>query len=139
MSARARARLVLLVEDDRDMRAVLRLALDAPPLADLRPIRVVEAACADEALQHMRRARPDLILLDLGLPRVDGLQLTRRLRADPVFCRVPIIALSGLPDPALGGRARAAGCDHFLAKPADVAVLLELIRHTLRPIDRVGA
>ena len=74
------------------------------------------------------RARPDLILMDLSLPVIDGWEATRRLKANAVLCAIPIIALTAH---AMGGdeeKARAAGCDAYLSKPIDEDLLYAKLR-----------
>lgn len=77
------------------------------------------AAGADEALASLARRRPDLILMDLEMPVVDGVELTRRLKADPATAAIPVVALTAAAMHRDRERAAAAGCDGFLAKPLD--------------------
>jgi two-component system cell cycle response regulator DivK len=125
-----RARVVLVVDDDPDVRVLLCAALTLPELADLGPVRVLTARDAGAALVLLDGPAPDLVLLDVGSPGEDGFALCRRLRATPRLRRVPVVAVG-----ALGARerARAAGCDGYLAKPFDLDELLAAVRRWLGP------
>jgi CheY-like chemotaxis protein len=76
-----------------------------------------------EALERAAELRPDLVLLDLSLPRLNGIEVARRLRLDPRTRAIPILAVSGLWRRRLPEVARRAGCDAFLAKPCTLAQL----------------
>lgn len=79
-----------------------------------------------------RSQRPSLIVLDLRLPDADGLGVCSQLVDSPETCTIPVIILSGLEDPEVVRRCRAAGCQYFLRKPYDPNVLLVLIRQAIR-------
>ena len=87
--------------------------------------RLVVAGDGEAALKEAARAKPDLILMDLSLPRMDGWEATRRLKADAALAKIPVIVLSARAMRADEERARAAGCDDFLTKPVDEAALFE--------------
>src|SRR5437016_8817368 len=70
-----------------------------------------------EALALTRQVRPDLVLLDIGMPHVDGFEVARLLRADPETAGIPIVALTGYVVDGIEQRAKAAGCDAILFKP----------------------
>jgi CheY-like chemotaxis protein len=74
---------------------------------------------------------PDLILMDLGLPRVDGLETTRRIRQTPIVAHIPVIALTAHVSREDEEKARAAGCNDYLTKPVDREVLLSTLRRHL--------
>jgi len=78
---------------------------------------VVEAATGVEAVERAFERRPDIILMDLSLPVMDGCEATRRLKADGRTARIPVVALTGHALAGYSERARKAGCDAFLAKP----------------------
>jgi CheY-like chemotaxis protein len=80
------------------------------------------------ALEAARRLQPDVILLDLGLPRMDGFEVARQLRADPAFREVLIIAVTGFASEEDRKRSREVGIDHHLVKPADPAFIESLLR-----------
>jgi CheY-like chemotaxis protein len=75
--------------------------------------------------------RPDLVILDLRLPDIDGLEVCERLADSPDTCGIPIIILSGMERPDIVRRSRAAGCTFFVRKPYDPNALLALIQHSL--------
>ena len=119
--------LVLVVDDDERNR---RLAVDVLRLAGLR---TVEAGTGAEALSVASARLPDLILLDLQLPDLDGVAVARELRGDARTVEIPVVALSAL---RLDGREewlREAGFAGFLAKPIDVAEFPHVVRGYCRP------
>jgi CheY-like chemotaxis protein len=82
------------------------------------------------ALECAAETRPDLILMDLSLPRLDGWEATRRLKADPVLTHIPVIVLTAHAMRGDEERARACGCDDFLTKPIDETLLFQKVaRH----------
>src|SRR5262245_11852465 len=89
-------------------------------------------AGADEALTWARTVRPILILTDLMMPELDGVELTRRVRADPRTADVPIVVMSG-GGPGARERALAAGADAFLTKPIQFAELGQILARWLTP------
>lgn len=103
---------ILLVEDEPDTRELVRLTLE------LDGHEVVEAASAEEGILRARTVRPDLILMDLSLGgQFDGLEATKRLRADPSFDDTPIVALTAHAMQGDRERSLAAGCDEHWTKP----------------------
>ncbi len=108
---------VLVAEDHEDTRFLLRTLLER------RGFAVVEACDGVEACEVAQRERPDLILMDGGLPRLDGFAATRRLRGLAPLSAVPIVFLSGHAGPQHRLAALAAGCDDYVVKPFDVARL----------------
>jgi two-component system KDP operon response regulator KdpE len=120
---RANAPLLLLIEDEPQMRRFLRTALSA------QEYRLVEATTAREGLALAASRNPDVILLDLGLPDGDGLDLTRELRG---WSRVPIIVLSARGREQDKVSALDLGADDYLTKPFGVEELLARIRVALR-------
>jgi CheY-like chemotaxis protein len=103
---------ILLIEDEPDTRELVRLTLE------LDGHEVVEAASAEEGILRARTARPDLILMDLSLGgQFDGLEATKRLRADPSFNDTPIVALTAHAMQGDRERSLAAGCDEHWTKP----------------------
>ncbi len=87
--------------------------------------RLVLAQDGIEALKQVEESAPDLVLMDLSLPRMDGWETTRRLKADARFTRTPVIVLSAHAMPGDEERARATGCDDFITKPIDETLLFE--------------
>jgi CheY-like chemotaxis protein len=91
---------------------------------------LVLAEDGQAALQMAMATKPDLILMDLSLPRMDGWEATRRLKADTDLSRIPVIVLSARAMRGDEERARASGCDDFLTKPIDETLLYQkLARH----------
>jgi two-component system, OmpR family, KDP operon response regulator KdpE len=121
--------LVLVVEDEPQLVRFLRVSL--PP----HGYRVVEATTAAQATVEASTRSPDLILLDLGLPDLDGVDLTRRLRE---WSAVPIIVLSARGQESDKIQALDAGADDYLTKPFGIGELLARMRVALRHAARVG-
>lgn len=115
--------LVLLVEDEPQMRRFLRVALEA------EGHRLVEASGAGEGLRHAAAYNPELVLLDLGLPDGDGVDVTRQLRS---WSSVPIIVLSARGQEGDKIAALDAGADDYLTKPFSTGELLARMRVALR-------
>lgn len=95
--------------------------------------RLLFAEDGQAALERAAQARPDLILMDLSLPRMDGWEATRRLKADATLGRIPVIVLSAHAMRGDEERARDCGCDDFLTKPVDERLLFEKIAKHLGP------
>lgn len=93
--------------------------------------RVIEAADGAEAISKARDAVPDLVIMDLSLPVVDGWEATRRLKGDPRTRHIPVVALSGHALDCHSDNAREAGCDWFLAKPCLPDTLLATVESML--------
>ncbi len=114
---------ILVAEDNPDSRDALRALLEA------YGFRVIEAENGTEAVKQALVLCPDLVLMDIMMPVMDGIQATRMLRDSPEFRQVPILALTALT----GSRDLAieAGCDDFLPKPIDIQLFLKKIREWL--------
>lgn len=93
--------------------------------------RLVLAEDGIEALERAVETRPDLVLMDLSLPRMDGWEATRRLKADERLARIPVVVLSAHAMRGDEERARAAGCDDFLTKPIDETLLFDKLAQFL--------
>ena len=114
---------ILIVEDVELNRDLLVQLLE-------QDYRLVVAADGEAAIQKAKEARPDLILMDLSLPRMDGWEATRRLKADTQLSKIPVIVLSAHAMRGDEERARSCGCDDFLTKPIDETLLFQkLERH----------
>ena len=123
---------VLHVEDNPDNRMLIR------DLLHFRGYRVVEVADGGEAVAAAERERPDIILMDVQLPGVSGLEAARRIKARADLRHIPIVAVTSF---ALSGddkRAFAAGCDAYVAKPYEPRELLKLIQDLLPPPKAEG-
>lgn len=111
-------KIVLLVEDNEDNRIIYATALRYAGYG------VLEAITGTQGVQQARDGAPDLILMDISVPELDGWEATAILKADPLTRHIPIVAVTAhaLPDDA--ERSRKAGCDGYLAKPISPAALL---------------
>jgi two-component system KDP operon response regulator KdpE len=118
---------VLVVDDERAIRRFLRASLSAHGYA------VFEASTGQEALSAVLSDRPDLIILDLGLPDLDGLEVTRQLRE---WSQTPIIVLSVREEEATKVAALDVGADDYLTKPFGIPELMARIRVALRHADQ---
>jgi two-component system, cell cycle response regulator DivK len=116
---------ILLVEDEEDNMQILRDLLASG-------YELVEAVNGEKALAAVAAQRPDLILMDIQLPIMDGYEATRRLKADPALRSIPVIAITSYAMGEDEKRARAAGCDDFVAKPYSPRLLLAKVREYLR-------
>jgi two-component system cell cycle response regulator DivK len=116
---------ILLVEDYEDNRVMMK------QLLELSGYRVFEATNGDQAIKMARVEIPDLILMDLSLPRVDGLSATRQIRAVPYLKNIPIIAVSAHDSADFHAEALASGCNEYVTKPIDFGQLEDVIRELL--------
>lgn len=116
---------VLVVEDHDDTRFLLRYQLT------LLGCRVSVAADGENALRLAEGERPDLILMDATLPRLDGLAATRRVRATPALRDVPVVFLSGHAEAPFRAAALATGGNDFITKPFSLAQLVEVLERHL--------
>lgn len=93
---------------------------------------LLEATDGEEALAVAIEGRPDLIIMDIQLPKMDGLEVTRRLRQTPEFSQVPIIALTASAMEGDREKIIAAGCDKYISKPINTRQLPEVVAEMLR-------
>ncbi len=117
---------ILVVEDEDDIRELLRYNLAR------EGYRVTAAASGEEALQAVKDAWPDLVLLDLMLPGVDGLEVCRALKQDPQTRKLPIIMLTAKGEEADIVAGLELGADDYVTKPFGLRVLLARLRAVLR-------
>ena len=112
---------ILYVEDNFDNRNLIRRVLEAEGYS------MAEAGNAEEAMQNIISARPDLILMDISMPGMDGYTLTARIKATPGFANVPIVAVTA--NVMRGDREKSleAGCDGYIQKPIDIDTLSQQI------------
>ena len=118
----AMAKKILVVEDDIDNRRIVAKVLSVVGY------QVIEASDGVEALSQARNQRPDLILMDLALPKLDGWEATRQLKGDDATRSIPVVALTAVAMRGDEEQARAAGCDDYLPKPARPAAIRALVR-----------
>ncbi len=116
---------VLLVEDTEDNRHMMRRLLE------MSGYRVAEATNGEEAVNAAMQVRPQVILMDLSLPLIDGLAATRRIRILPALANVPIIAVSAHDTADFHADALAAGCNAYITKPINYPELEEIIKSVL--------
>jgi DNA-binding response OmpR family regulator len=119
---------LLLVDDDPEIRASVRLGFEL----QWRDVEILEAAAGDEALRLVEEERPDLVLLDVGLPDIDGYAVLREIRA---FSAVPVIMLTARDEPIDKVRGLEAGADDYVGKPFDHLELMARVRAVLRRMD----
>ena len=115
-------RRVLVVEDQADNRRILRDLLSSAGY------EVVEALTGEEGVAAALASRPDLILMDVQLPGIDGLEATRRIKAEPALRAVPLIIVTSYALSGDDARARAAGADDYVSKPFSPRALLAKVR-----------
>ena len=116
---------ILVVEDQEDSRQIIRDTLA------VTGYEIVEATNGEEALAAVAKQRPDLILMDIQLPIMDGYTATRQIRIDPALRSVPIIAVTSYALSEEKEKARAAGCNDYVPKPFSPRELLAKIRNFL--------
>ena len=116
---------ILVVEDQEDLRGVLRDLLTGSGYT------VLEAPDGESGIATAKADRPDLILMDIQMPVLDGYEATRQIKADPAVKATPIIAVSSFAMKGDEEKARAAGCDHYVTKPYSPLQLLRTIRSVL--------
>ena len=116
---------ILVVEDQQDLREIARFALEGAGY------EVVEAATGAEGIAKAESEHPDLVLMDIQLPLLDGYESTRRIKALPGLARTTVIAVSSFAMKGDEEKARAAGCDGYVTKPYSPKQLVDLIRQFL--------
>jgi CheY-like chemotaxis protein len=116
---------ILLVEDTKEVIMMIRDYLE------LAGYKVVIAGDGVEAIAQARLFHPDLILMDVMMPRMDGFEATRKLRSEPEFKYTPIVALTALAMPSDRERCLAAGMDEYISKPINLKALVRIIQSCL--------
>jgi two-component system, cell cycle response regulator DivK len=116
---------ILVIEDQEDNRQILRDLLTS---ADFE---VIEAENGEDGVAAAVAQRPDLILMDIQLPGLDGYEATRRIKADAALRSIPVIAVTSYGLAGDAEKARAAGCDAYISKPYSPRLLLAKVREYL--------
>ena len=116
---------ILVVEDYEDTSLAMRLALEQ------KGYHILEASDGEQAVRVSESESPDVILMDLNLPVLDGFAAAERIRANPALKETVIVAVTAHSDPELRTRALAAGCNAFVTKPIDFEWLGDLISNLL--------
>ena len=116
---------LLVVDDDPVIVELLRINFE------IEGFEVLSASDGEEGFQRARSERPDLVLSDIMMPRVDGLQLLRRLRADPATARLPVMLLSAKAQHAEVEQGLAMGAADYITKPFDPLELLDRVHAVL--------
>lgn len=124
---------ILVVEDNEDNRVIYGTMLRAFGFV------VQEAISAEPALASVRSMPPDLVLMDIGLPAMDGVEATRLLKSDPVTAGIPVLALTAHALLSERERAMQAGVDGYLVKPIGVAALIREVQRALGQVTARSA
>lgn len=119
------ARKILLVEDNPQNRYLVTFLLEK------NGYEVVVAEDGEEAISAVAEHVPDLILMDVQLPKLDGYEATRRIKADSRYADIPLVALTAHSMKGDRGKAMAAGCDDYVTKPVDADQLIGRIKDLL--------
>ena len=116
---------ILIVEDQEDNRMIMRDVLSAAGY------ELIEAVNGKDGVSRAQSDRPDLILMDIQMPVLDGYEATRQIKADPNLKSTPIIAVTSYALSGDEAKARAAGCDGYVSKPFSPRQLLARVREYL--------
>jgi len=123
---RPKTKTVMIVEDNE---LNLKLFHD---LLDAQGYRTLQTRNGMEALRLAREQRPDLILMDIQLPEVSGLEVTKWLKDDEALCNIPVIAVTAFAMKGDEERIRQGGCEAYISKPISIATFLDAVRRHLR-------
>ena len=116
---------ILIVEDNEKNMKLARDVLQSKGYATL------EAITGEEGVQLAKELKPDLVLMDIQLPGINGMEALRQLRADPACARIPVVAFTASVTPTDRSLIAAAGFDGFLSKPVNLKEFLETVRRLL--------
>lgn len=123
---------VLIVEDNEDNRIIYRTFLEHHGYV------VLEASDGEAGVQSVREHRPDIVLMDISMPVLDGYEATRILKADPATASIPVVALTAHAMAEDRRLAAEAGCDSYLAKPAEPRQVLAEVERMLGEVRAAG-
>ena len=126
MTKEKSTRTIMVVEDYDDTRTLLKIGLEGMGYS------VLEASNGQEAVDIAERERPDLILMDLDLPILDGIAATQRIRQQAEMESVPIVAVTAYPMSYTHVKAFAKGCNEYMPKPIDMSELARLVDRYLK-------
>lgn len=118
---------ILVVDDNEDSRELVIKILKG------KGHKLCEAVDGEDALEKVATEQPDLILMDISLPKVDGHEVTRRLKSDERFSSIPVIALTAHAMKGDREKALAAGCEGYISKPINVREFYDRIKVFLKP------
>jgi len=122
----AEPKLILIVEDEPDNREIMRTVVE-----DLLGQRALLAGDGETALSLVRELNPDIILMDLMMPVLDGYEAIKKLKADPQTAHIPVVAVTALGRSTDRQRALDIGADDYLSKPFDLDVLSKVLERLL--------
>ncbi len=121
---------VLVVEDDRSIQMVLELVLGR-----MAKCEVVLASNGREGIEKIRQEKPDVVLLDIMMPEMDGFEVCRLAKADAASQTIPIIFLTAQPQPAAVAKAMSLGAAGYLVKPFDPMKIIDQINESLKRVQ----
>ena len=121
---------ILVVEDNDRNRRLLKILLKA------QGYEVIEAVSGEEVMKYLKNNRPDLILMDIQLPNIDGLDLTKEIKNNPEMTDIPIIAVTAYAMKGDKERILEAGCDAYVSKPIDTRKLPLVIADVLKDSEK---
>lgn len=119
-------RKVLIVDDDRSLRLLVRATLGD------EEYEILEAATGKEALEIARRELPELLLLDIMMPTIDGLTVCEQLKSDPATTNINVVMLTAVRRPEDIERSKAVGADEYFTKPFSPLELLQLVERIMK-------
>lgn len=117
---------ILVIEDNDRNRRLVKILLSA------KGYEVIEAKTGEEAINYLQNEKPDLILLDIQLPNMDGLTLTKNIKSQPELKDIPIIAVTAYAMKGDREKVLEAGCDAYVSKPIDTRTLPELVESFIK-------
>ncbi len=123
---------ILIVDDNQSNRELI------VNIIKILQFGFIEALNGEEAVDLAKRERPDLILMDIAMPGIDGFEATRQIKADPATSNIPIIALTAKAMRGDQERILKAGCDDYIAKPIETLNVMERIRSILGVVQEAG-